>query len=101
MQWSGSVALRIAVVFIPPQLRLGIGVPLPSAVLRLVHSFAPVLLVETQTSKRDLIFNALLHNVNDIIHQEGVNYVPRRKGICGLVRDGLLDPKIALVMIDE
>jgi general secretion pathway protein E len=59
------------------------------------------LLVDTPTSKRDIIFNALIHNVNDIIHQEGVTHMPRRTALCSLVKDGALDPKIALVMIDE
>jgi len=59
------------------------------------------LLIETPTSKRDLIFHALTSNVNDIAGQEGVTYISRRHGICELVRDGLIDPKTALVMIDE
>lgn len=59
------------------------------------------LLINTPTSKRDKIFDALIHNVNDIVHQEGVHYMSRRQGICSLVKDGLLDPKTGLVMIDE
>lgn len=59
------------------------------------------LLVDTPVSKRDAIFNALLHNVNDIAHQPGVRHITRHRGILDLVHDGLIDPKIALAMVDE
>lgn len=59
------------------------------------------LLIETQAAKRDLIFHALMANVNDVRKVEGVLHVPRRQGICELVKDGLIDPKTALVMVDE
>ena len=59
------------------------------------------LLVNTPTAKRDPIFHALVHNVNDIAHQEGVIHMPRKRAVFGLVKDGLIDPKIALAMIDE
>jgi general secretion pathway protein E len=58
------------------------------------------LIISTPIAKRDPIFHALMHNVNDIIHQEGVTYTSRRQGLNWLVRDGLLDPKIALAMTD-
>lgn len=59
------------------------------------------LLVDTPTSKRDKIFDSLMHNVNDIAHQEGVKFMSRRQGVFSLVKDGLIDPKAALVMVDE
>ena len=58
------------------------------------------LMIETALSKRDPIFNALMHNVNDILYQEGVNYTSRKHGLCWLVKDGLMDPKLALIMMD-
>jgi type II secretory ATPase GspE/PulE/Tfp pilus assembly ATPase PilB-like protein len=59
------------------------------------------LLVSTPLSKRDPIFHALMHNVNDVLHEEGVFYVSRASGVRSLVKEGLIDPKIALVLIDE
>lgn len=58
------------------------------------------LMIGTPLSKRDPIFHALMNNVSDVIHQEGVSYVSRRQGLCWLVKDGLIDPKIALVMME-
>jgi hypothetical protein len=37
-------------------------------------------------------------NVSDVVHQEGVKYITRKHGLSWLVKDGLLDAKIALVM---
>lgn len=58
------------------------------------------LMIETALSKRDTIFHALMHNVNDILYQDGVNYTSRKHGVCWLVKDGLMDPKLALIMMD-
>ena len=59
------------------------------------------LLIDTPLSKRDPIFHALIHNVNDIEHQEGIIFLSRADGLRGLVRDGLVDPKIALLQFEE
>lgn len=59
------------------------------------------LLVETPLPKRDPVFHSLLHNVNDILQQEGVVFLSRAEALRGLVKDGLVDPKIALIQIDE
>lgn len=59
------------------------------------------LIVDTVTSKRDPIFHALMHNVNDLIHQEGVVHVPRSHGVRSLVGEGLIDPKVALILLHE
>ncbi|MFH1158296.1 MAG: ATPase, T2SS/T4P/T4SS family [Pseudomonadota bacterium] len=58
------------------------------------------LMIGTALSRRDPVFHALIHNVNDILYQEGVNYTSRKHGICWLVKDGLMDPKLALIMMD-
>lgn len=59
------------------------------------------LMVGTPLAKRDPIFHALMHNVGDVLHQAGVGHTSRKQGLIWLVRDGLLDPKLALVMMDE
>lgn len=59
------------------------------------------LIVETPTAKRDPIFHALMQNVNEVTRQAGVYYVSRKTAIQGLVKDNLIDPRIALSMIDE
>lgn len=59
------------------------------------------LVVDTMLSKRDPIFHALMHNVNDILHQEGVLHISRSQGIRALAADGLIDPKVALALVRE
>ncbi len=58
------------------------------------------LMISTPLAKRDPIFHALMHNVGDVMHQEGVSYISRKQGLLWLVKDGLIDPKIALVMME-
>jgi len=58
------------------------------------------LMIATPLAKRDPIFHALMNNVGDVLHQEGVTYTSRKQGLAWLVRDGLIDPKIALVMME-
>jgi type II secretory ATPase GspE/PulE/Tfp pilus assembly ATPase PilB-like protein len=58
------------------------------------------LMIATPLAKRDPIFHALMNNVGDVVHQEGVMYTSRRQGLTWLVKDGLIDPKIALVMME-
>jgi type II secretory ATPase GspE/PulE/Tfp pilus assembly ATPase PilB-like protein len=58
------------------------------------------LMIATPLAKRDPIFHALMNNVGDVLHQEGVSYTSRKQGLSWLVKDGLLDPKIALVMME-
>jgi general secretion pathway protein E len=59
------------------------------------------LLINTPLSKRDPIFHALMSNANEIIHQEGVKHYSRLDNLKGLVREGLIDPKKALLQLDE
>jgi type II secretory ATPase GspE/PulE/Tfp pilus assembly ATPase PilB-like protein len=58
------------------------------------------LMIATPLAKRDPIFHALINNVGDVLHQEGVAYTSRKQGLIWLVKDGLIDPKIALVMME-
>lgn len=59
------------------------------------------LVVDTALSMRDPIFHALMHNVNDLLHHEGVTHLSRADGVRGLVRDGLIDPKVGLILLRE
>ena len=59
------------------------------------------LLIDTPASRRDPVFRALLSNVNEVSHQEGVTHMTRKQSIINLTKDGLIDPKVALMMIDE
>jgi type II secretory ATPase GspE/PulE/Tfp pilus assembly ATPase PilB-like protein len=59
------------------------------------------LMLDMGGAKRDTVFHALMHNVNDVLHLEDVVYTSRKTGLYGLVKDGLIDPKVALVMLDE
>lgn len=59
------------------------------------------LLVTIPLAGRDPLFHALMHNVNDALNLPGVEYLSRGDGLRELVRDGLIDPKLALAQIDE
>ena len=59
------------------------------------------LLINTPLSKRDPVFHALMHNVNDILQCEGVMHVSRSDGIRALAKEGLVDPKVALALVME
>ncbi len=59
------------------------------------------LIVDTPLSQRDPVFHALMHNVNDILHLPGVTHISRSDGVRGLVYDGLIDPKVGLMILKE
>lgn len=59
------------------------------------------LVVDTPLSQRDPIFHALMHNVNDILREPGVTHISRADGVRGLVHDGLIDPKVGLLLLLE
>ncbi len=59
------------------------------------------LIIDTPLSKRDPVFHALMHNVNDVLHQQNVLHVSRAQGVRNLVRDGLMDPKVGLALVRE
>ena len=59
------------------------------------------LLVTMPMSGRDGLFHALMQNVNDVLDLPGIEYSSRNDGLRELVRDGLIDPKLALAQIDE
>lgn len=59
------------------------------------------LLIETPPSRRDPVFQALMTNVNDVLALDHVTHVSRADGVRSLVRDGLIDPKVALALVNE
>jgi type II secretory ATPase GspE/PulE/Tfp pilus assembly ATPase PilB-like protein len=59
------------------------------------------LLIPLGPSQRDNIYNALMKNVNSIIHEDGVIVHTRREGLVDLVLSGLVDPKAALSNLEE
>ncbi len=59
------------------------------------------LLVTIPLAGRDPFFHALARNVNDVLSLPGVLYFSRADALRSLVRDGLIDPKLALSQIDE
>jgi type II secretory ATPase GspE/PulE/Tfp pilus assembly ATPase PilB-like protein len=54
------------------------------------------LMIPLGPSQRDSIYNALMTNVNMIVHEDGVIVHTRREGLVDLVLSGLVDPKAAL-----
>lgn len=51
--------------------------------------------------QRNHIYEALMRNINDIIHEEGVIVRTRREGLIDLVASGLVDPKLAVSYLEE
>lgn len=56
------------------------------------------LILDTPPSQRDPIFKALMTNVNDVIADPDVEYISRKQALQDLVREGLMDPKTAVIM---
>lgn len=59
------------------------------------------LLITLGPSHRNKIYEALIGNVNDILHEEGIVVHTRREGLVDLVLTGLVDPKSALSYLEE
>lgn len=59
------------------------------------------LLIKAGQANRMPFYEALLDNVNTVVSCNGVEYHSRLDGVRHLVRDGAIDPKSALVMIDD
>lgn len=59
------------------------------------------LLITLGPAQRDGIYKALMRNVNEIAHEEGVIVHSRREGLIDLVRTGLVDPKSALNYLES
>ncbi|MCB1651293.1 MAG: Flp pilus assembly complex ATPase component TadA [Alphaproteobacteria bacterium] len=59
------------------------------------------LLITVGPAQRNEIYEALLHNVNHVIKEDGVIVHTRREGLVDLVLSGLVDPKAALSYLEE
>lgn len=59
------------------------------------------LMITLGPAERDHIYKALMHNVNDIVHEEGIIVHTRRNGLIDLVLAGLVDPKSALGYLES
>lgn len=59
------------------------------------------LMITLGPAERDHIYKALMHNVNDIVHEEGIIVHTRRNGLIDLVLEGLVDPKSALGYLES
>lgn len=59
------------------------------------------LMITLGPSQRNDIYEALLHNVNKLLHENGVIVHTRKEGLTDLVVSGLVDPKSALNYLEE
>ena len=59
------------------------------------------LMITLGPGERDKIYKALIHNVNDVLLQDGVSVHTRRSGLIDLVVNGLVDPKSALNYLES
>ncbi|MCB9991953.1 MAG: Flp pilus assembly complex ATPase component TadA [Rhodospirillales bacterium] len=59
------------------------------------------LMISLGPGQRNHVYEALMRNVNDIVHEEGVSVHTRREGLVDLVLSGLVDPKAALSHLED
>lgn len=59
------------------------------------------LLITLGPAQRNEIYEALIGNVNNILHEDGVIVHTRREGLIDLVLTGLVDPKSALSYLED
>lgn len=59
------------------------------------------LLITLGPAERDLVYKALMHNVNEILKEDGVIVHSRKEGLIDLVRSGLVDPKSAVSYLES
>lgn len=59
------------------------------------------LIITVGPGQRNGIYEALMRNVNDLIHEDGVEVFSRRDGLVDLVVNGLVDPKSALSYMED
>lgn len=59
------------------------------------------ILITLGPAQRNHIYEALIGNVNKVVHEEGVVVHTRREGLVDLVVTGLVDPKAALSYLEE
>ena len=59
------------------------------------------LLITVGPSQRNEIYEALIGNVNNVLHEDGVIVHTRREGLVDLVKSGLVDPKAAMSYLEQ
>jgi len=59
------------------------------------------LLITSAVNERDGIYNALMGNVNDITKEPGFIFHSRKEGIIDLMNSGLVDPRVALLHVED
>ncbi|MCB9982540.1 MAG: Flp pilus assembly complex ATPase component TadA [Rhodospirillales bacterium] len=59
------------------------------------------LLITLGPAQRNEIYEALIGNVNNVIHEDGVIVHTRREGLVDLVVSGLVDPKAAISYLEQ
>lgn len=59
------------------------------------------ILITLGPSQRNEIYQALMTNINNIIHENGVIVHTRREGLIDLIKTGLVDPRAALSYLEN
>ncbi len=59
------------------------------------------LMIPLGPGQRNNVYEALMKNVNDIVHEDGIIVNTRRQGLVDLVVSGLVDPKAALSHLED
>jgi general secretion pathway protein E len=59
------------------------------------------LLITSHVSQRDGIYHAMMNNVNEITKEDGVIFHSRRDGIIDLMLSKMVDPRVAVLHVEE
>ena len=59
------------------------------------------ILITLGPSMRNSVYEALIKNVNDVVHEDGVLVHSRRDGLIDLIKTGLVDPRSAMSYLEE
>ncbi len=59
------------------------------------------ILITLGPSQRNEIYQALMTNINNIVHENGVIVHTRREGLIDLIKTGLVDPRAALSYLEN
>lgn len=59
------------------------------------------LMITLGPSQRNDIYEALMHNINNIVDEDGVIVHTRKEGLIDLVTSGMVDPKSAVMNLEE
>ena len=58
------------------------------------------LMITSSPSQREGIFGGMMSNVSSVLTEDGVEYMSRREVLSELIKEGAIDPKLAMIIKD-